>query len=105
MGCEHILVCSSSIFPSNEQEKYWGVLLVLDIYPQPETRVFKTRGVIIYRVILISNLELGEDTRDQNSIHILLDTMGIIVKGVQSMFIMEMINNEFELYATEVARW
>ena len=24
--------------------------------------------------------------------------MGIIVKGVQSMFIMEMINNEFELY-------
>ena len=54
-------------------------------------------------MILISNLELGEDTRDQNSIHILLDTMGIIVKGVQSMFIMEMINNEFELY--EVARW
>ena len=51
-------VCNSSIFPSNEQEKYWGVL-VLDI--STARNKIKTRGVFIYRVILISNLELGED--------------------------------------------
>ena len=82
-----------------------GSVSIRYIHSPKNKSIEKTRGVIIYRVILISNLELGEDTRDQNSIHILLDTMGIIVKGVQSMFIMEMINNEFELYATEVARW
>ena len=103
MGCEHILYAiPRSFHRTNKRGGYWSISIR---YIDTRDKSIYLRGVFIYRVILISNLELGEDTRDQNSIHILLDTMGIIVKGVQSMFIMEMINNEFELYATEVARW